>query len=224
MLRLYWLRLSDAPADDTLLTWLSDEERHRAAQFIAAPAARRFIGGRAALRRLLGAELGLAPQDVPLRIGRCGKPETAVGTAPAFNLAHSGEYVLIALTAGRSVGVDLEQLRPLDDAATLARRILTAAELCEWQHLPAAVRVPLLLQLWVAKEALIKCDGRGLTLDPAQIRVGLRLPHMQTVGLERQRLTLRQLPAPLGYRAACAVTGASHKSHRTTCQTQRCSW
>jgi 4'-phosphopantetheinyl transferase len=211
--RLWWLRPADAPADAQLAALLSPTEQQHAARFIDVQARRRFLAGRAALRRLLAAESATTPTRVALTVDRFGKPQAAA--APAFNLAHSGAYVLIAL-ADAAVGVDLEQSRPLPDAAALAQRVMTAAEYRAWQRLAAAERSAVLLQLWVAKEALLKCDGRGLTHDPAALQVGLA-GGARRVALDGQPLLLQPLPAPQGYLAACAVTQRSLKSHLTWC-------
>jgi len=45
-----------------------------------------------------------------------------------FNLSHSGDLVLYALTRCREIGVDLECIRPISDAEEIARRFYSVRE------------------------------------------------------------------------------------------------
>src|SRR5690242_12664065 len=58
-------------------TVLSDSERQRASRFAFERDRRRFILGRARLRRLLGSRLGVRPDVVELECGAHGKPALA---------------------------------------------------------------------------------------------------------------------------------------------------
>ena len=80
----------------------------------------RFLRGRGALRRLLGACRDETPEAVPIGVGPHGKPCCAGG--PEFNLSHSGDLILLALHRERPVGVDVEQLRPGLAWRPIARR------------------------------------------------------------------------------------------------------
>lgn len=141
-----------------------------------------------ALRAILAAELGHEPQ---LAIGPNGKPEL-VGGGLAFNVAHSGELALIAISRDGSVGVDLEQHRPLRDAAATAGRFFTAPEAA----LVAAEPVQF-FRLWCRKEAWLKAQG-----------IGLRLP-LDTVDVrgEVPGWLLADLDLAPGYAAAVAREG-----------------
>jgi 4'-phosphopantetheinyl transferase len=154
--------------------------------------ARRFVAARGALRELLGSLLGIAPADVEIRYGAHGKPE--LGGELRFNLAHSGELVLIAVALGRDVGVDVELVRRLSDRDTLARAVLDADEEQALTGLPEAERDAALLAAWTRKEALLKAIGEGVGQDPRAV-----------IRRDAARFTIRALaPAP-GYVGALAV-------------------
>jgi 4'-phosphopantetheinyl transferase len=107
---------------DALADSLSAAERQRL-DALRQPADReRFLLGRGALRRLLGAWLALPPAAVPIEVGPHGKPGCPGG--PEFNLSHSGDLILLALHPSRPVGVDVEQARPDLDWRPIARRVL----------------------------------------------------------------------------------------------------
>lgn len=164
--------------------FVRQEERFAAevpeAAAFGSPAARRgFATGRAALRRLLSAELGFVPE---IRIGPNGKPET---DGVYFNLSHSGDWVAVALCREAAVGVDLERIDLGRDLLRLARRFLEPAVVAEVE----ARGAPAFYRAWARREAHAKCLGLGAlaTFSPDD------------------GCTLFDLAAPEGYVAALAV-------------------
>jgi Phosphopantetheinyl transferase len=78
-----------------------------------------------------------------------GKPAVDGDTVIRFNLSHSGDLALCAITGEREIGVDIEQIRPDLDWESLARRFFSAEEVAarlrsilsgEWKALFAAGR------------------------------------------------------------------------------------
>jgi 4'-phosphopantetheinyl transferase len=146
-----------AAADDAVLASLSPEEQARAARFVRETDGRRWARARGILRAILGAELGVAPARVELRIAESRKPELASPSRLRFNLSHSGEVALYALALDREVGVDVEtRERPLD-AVALARRTLGPADAARLAALQPDVRHREFLQAWARHEAELKC-------------------------------------------------------------------
>ena len=93
-----------------------------------------------------------------------GKPVFRGEPELHFNLSHSGNFALCALS-DRPVGVDIEALRPRRDG--LAEYILSPTEL-EWYHAQGST-TEALLTLWTRKEALCKYRGTGLTFPVRDI-------------------------------------------------------
>jgi 4'-phosphopantetheinyl transferase len=135
---------------------LSDDERERAARLASAE---RWIVARAALRIVLAGHLGAHPSDVEFAAGPHGKPELS-GSALRFNLSHSGDVALIALTRAAEVGIDVERTSRRSSAV---ERTLTDAERAS---LDGRDRHIALLRLWCRKEALAKAGGGGLGWAP----------------------------------------------------------
>ncbi len=118
----------ERPAPDRDWALLSPAEVERAARLRQPSDRVRSVCTRAALRRLLGEQLGMAASQVPLGTGPHGRPRLVAdaewggqgagtgsarwwteGTLPDFNVSHSGACALIALAeGGLSVGVDVE--------------------------------------------------------------------------------------------------------------------
>ena len=140
----------------SLESMLSDEERERASRLAAAP---RWIVARAALRIVLAGRLGVHPCDVEFAAGEHGKPELP-GSRLRFNLSHSADLALIALTDRAEVGIDVEHTSRRSRAV---ERTLTVAERAA---LNGHDRHTELLRIWCRKEALAKAGGGGLGWAP----------------------------------------------------------
>lgn len=94
--------------------------------------------------------------------GEHGKPTLPDG--PFFSLSHAGNLAVLAVSDA-PVGVDVEKPRPVRDA--VARRYFQAEELVWMEHDPLSR----FFFLWTRKEAVLKCCGRGLSLDPGSFSV-----------------------------------------------------
>jgi len=147
---------------------LSAAESAREARFARPESRDAYAAARGQLREVLATRLGVEPASVPLDAGPQGKPrlDPAAGLEDVrFNLAHSGERVLIAATVGREVGADVERHSPRPRLDALAARIMTPAELAAWQaESRDDERVRSFFAAWTLKEAYAKGLGEGLGL------------------------------------------------------------
>jgi 4'-phosphopantetheinyl transferase len=168
---------------------LSTAEFERAARFHFELHRNRFIAGRGQLRAVLGSYLEQAPAKLQFDYGPQGKPVLANGLAQAglhFNLAHSGDLALLAVTRHGPVGIDLEQIRPLPDAGELVARFFSARENAMFSSLPAAQQPAAFFNLWTRKEAWLKATGEG---------IGHLLSQVEVSFLPAQPVQLLRLPA-----------------------------
>lgn len=168
-------RLDELPEADAAAC-LSDGERQRAARYRFAPHRRRFVVARARLRELLGARLGVPPEAVELAYGRHGKPALAPRFARAgwhFNVSHSDELAVYALSRGPEVGVDVEAVRPFPAMDRAAEQCFSPRELDAYRALGARERPLGFFRGWTRKEALLKALGLGLAAPPRPLDVSL---------------------------------------------------
>ena len=114
-------------AGDESLAWMRERldghEQLRASRFIFDKHRRRFIVAHAVLRELIAGHLGIGPAEVEWQYESLGKPMIVDRQNPVswqFNLSHSGEYGFLAVTRERPIGADVEGIRPLSDARSLA--------------------------------------------------------------------------------------------------------
>ena len=162
---------------------LSSEEQERANRLRAGQVRQQFLVARTCLRFLLGNALNLDPKAVSITLNAYGKPETppAAGSHLYFNLAHSRETILVALSRDNPVGIDLEYLDRETEVLDVARNFFHPEEF----HQIAAIADPELqrrafFHCWTRKEAIIKADGRGLSLPLTAFRVPVLEPAVTT--------------------------------------------
>lgn len=77
-----------------------------------------------------------------------------------FNIAHAGEWVVFCCS-DYQVGIDIEQVRPLEDLASLST-FFTAEE--KQFVMDAAAPTAAFYEVWVKKEACLKALGVGLSV------------------------------------------------------------
>jgi 4'-phosphopantetheinyl transferase len=142
---------------------LSEMERHRARQFRFERDRRRYVAAHVALRRILAGYLEAAPASLQFSTTDHGKPELADGPDLRFNLSHSGDCALVAVTWGRRVGVDIEQHRDDLECMALARTFFSRQEIRELEQVCASERRRAFFDCWTRKEAYVKAVGLGLS-------------------------------------------------------------
>lgn len=202
----------DAPAAAGLLDELAPDERERAARFHFERDRRRFAATRASLRRLLGGYLGQPAAAVRFAYGPRGKPSLAGEPASLrFNVTHSGGLALLAFTTGFELGVDVEPLRPVEDAEAIAERYFSPAEAAVLRGLAEPERSRAFLRGWTLKEAFIKATGDGLSRPLDEFEVPLlpdepaRLLRLAGDPAAAARWWLQDLAPAEGFAAALAV-------------------
>jgi 4'-phosphopantetheinyl transferase len=215
---------TEAEREAALAAVLDAGERRRAAACRSADDRRRFVLAHAAARHIAAHRLGAPPAGIRWEHGPHGKPRLAGRwTGAQLNLSHSGALAMVALTAARPVGVDVQRVLPHLDTAAMARRYFPPCEAESVAAEPDPVRrAERFALLWARKEALVKAYGGRLTQglrvpvhdlgtaapDPYHPAAGCPVVGDGPDGWARgHRIT--DLPAPPGYRAAVALAGTA---------------
>ena len=183
--------------------FLSPEECIRAGRFHFERDRERFIAGRSLLRTILGRYLDLPPHDLRFTQGPSGRPElTGVCSSLRFNISHSDDLMLLAVTHARAVGIDLELMRDDIPYQTLADYYFEPEDAWGLRLLPPPQRAWKFYDLWTSFEARLKADGAGLG-ERARI-------------VEPERWSVIRLQPAEGYAAALAAEG---NDFNVTCHT-----
>jgi 4'-phosphopantetheinyl transferase len=164
-----WLVEGIAPKSERSLLQglLSEDERARASAFKVEDARASFIVSRGLLRTILGDALACDPASIRLQEGEHGKPSLGGMHAQSgieFNVAHSGDVFLYAVSRGRAVGVDVERKKEGMAVEAIAQRYFAPEEARRLlEQAPSEQRVPNFYRCWTRKEAYLKAKGTGLT-------------------------------------------------------------
>ncbi len=204
------------PPDEGLVGCLSSDEQERARRFRFDEHRGQFVAARCALRGVLARWLGIDADQVRFQYGPAGKPELAPkGTArdTHFNVSHSGDVALIAVSRGRRVGVDIERHRAMPDLPELVRRHFHVTEQRAFSTLDEPVKEQAFFACWTRKEAYLKAIGSGLTGGLSRFAVSF-LPEEEPRLIQsdedpgaRKHWRLLDVSPGTGFTAALAVEG-----------------
>lgn len=157
-----WQVNLDNPIWDMFSSILSADERERAKRFRTEQLQQSFSRCRSALRLVLARYVNLPASELTFSYGKFGKPELADHRLQ-FNLSHSREHALIAISSHR-VGIDLEFMgKPDIDLPGMIDMICHPDEKAALAALAENARAPQFYRLWSRKEAYCKMRGSGLT-------------------------------------------------------------
>jgi len=210
--------LSDSDLAGCAAEFLSADELDRAARFRFRYLRDAFVLARAGLRTLLAGYLDQAPGAIRFAYDRFGKPSLAWPINDLrFNLSHSGNMAVYAFGQCRALGVDVEEVREMEDALDIARRFFASAEVAELENAGIAERHRLFFTCWVRKEAFIKAVGEALSMPLDSFRVqflpGREPCVMDPDGGIKADWRLHDLPLGAGYQAALACYGGPAALH-----------
>jgi 4'-phosphopantetheinyl transferase len=159
------------------LRCLSAEESGRANRFKSEQQRCHFLVAHGALRMVLSRYSDRGPRELSFQNTPSGKPmlqaTDASVNAIRFNLSHSHGRALIAVSKDREVGVDLEKIRADRDVTALAGRFFAPQEHVLIMSADIGKRHWAFSRIWVAKEAVLKARGSGLTFPLDHHRIEL---------------------------------------------------
>lgn len=161
---------------EQLSSLLDTEERERAARFQFEHLRRAFRVARGTLRLILARYLEVEPGKLQFRYTANGKPYLSDPADPkgiSFNLSHSGDLVLYAITRGRQVGVDIEQIRPVPELMNIAANTFSQEEYSQLKTVAENQKLDAFFNCWTRKEAFIKAIGEGVSFPLDQFDVSL---------------------------------------------------
>ncbi len=146
---------------------LSADELLRAARYHFSEDAERFIATRGAARSILARYLACDAAEVRFDTGPHGKPFVVHPFMDLrFNISHSHELAMIAVSRGREVGVDLEWVQPDIEFEPIADYYFEPQENWSLRSMPKEQRASRFFELWTQKEARLKAEGIGLCGTP----------------------------------------------------------
>jgi 4'-phosphopantetheinyl transferase len=203
------IRLAEESEED-LWSVLSTDERERARKFHFEIHRRGFVVAHAALRQILSGYIGEPAERLTFVTGEFGKPALENARGLEFNLSHSGDLALLAVSRSGDVGVDVERWNAEIDHLDLAERFFSEEERAALRGLAHASDqvVEGFFAAWSRKEAYLKASGHGISRGLHHFDVSLRpgeparLIADQLDDVATDRWFMRELSAGDGYSAA----------------------
>lgn len=165
------LKLPLSKIEEQLKT-LSSDEIERANRFHFERDKNRFIIARGTLRKILSRYLNIEPNKLQFTYSDRGKPYLK-NTPILFNISHSQDLALYAITETNLIGIDLEYIRPMNDAEGLAKRFFSPQEYKLMIQLPPEQQQETFFKIWTCKEAYLKATGDGLAGGLEKVEVCL---------------------------------------------------
>lgn len=204
--QVWFLRIDDMHSMD--LGCLSEDERMRALRFRMAPDRVSFAGTRVLLRTLLGRYSGRNPSSLQFHYTPHGKPFLPDdGTNLSFNVSRRYPYSLVVVTNGPSAGIDIEKMQSDINSDEIALQNFSAREI-DWLNTRTGVdKMHGFFRSWVIKEAVLKGDGRGLSVPLREIDVNL--PDSPSADLRWGSWRIDELELTEGWLGAVALAATT---------------
>ncbi len=200
---------------------LSNGEKYTAKRFRSEGDRRRYIVSHGALRKILGKYLQTDPQIIQYIYSPFGKPllpSDINGKQLYFNLSHSDEYALCAVTLNQPIGIDLENIHPAPDIEAMARHFFSFKENEMIFTHPPDQRLQFFYNLWTLKEAYLKATGKGIR-NLNNIEISLSQNGLPSVIDKENKSasddwTILQLKPAAGYAAGLVVEGKDKYTYK----------
>ncbi|MGD9488068.1 MAG: 4'-phosphopantetheinyl transferase superfamily protein [Calditrichaceae bacterium] len=197
---------------------LSPDELDRANRFMFQKDRIHYIACRGQLRILLAQSTGMSPGKLQFGYNLYGKPYlVSPVSGPYFNVSHSNNLALIAISGDSQIGVDIEFMRLNTEPLQIARNFFSQHEYRQLINLPQNQQKEAFYNCWTRKEAYIKACGKGLsiplnefdvTLKPGEPAKIIECRHDPSSVCDWQ---LDSLTVPHGYIAALAVNARPYE-------------
>lgn len=142
---------------ESLPDCLSETERERVATY-RPPRSEHLAFRRKLVRTVLGATLGVEPQNLEFAVDSNGKPFLVESSSTWFSVSSAGDYALVGVTHQAPIGVDLVAVEPDFDFLPLLDDHFDSTE-------ARPVDARSFFEAWAKKEAEAKALGTGLRGD-----------------------------------------------------------
>ena len=154
---------------------LSSDEKARAEQFHFEKDRYAFTFSRTLLRSILSRYLDLEPRAIRFNYTPHGKPFLDPLQNPNqlhFNVSHTHQTVIYAISKNHEVGVDVEYKNQTIDYLSIAKNFFSPYENDCLNKISTPQQCELFYRIWTCKEAFIKAIGLGLSYALNDFDVG----------------------------------------------------
>lgn len=162
------------------LSFLNAAEKLRYDQYLP-QAARLFLISRVLTKSVLADKLGISPHLVNIQLQPNGKPFVQGGKTIYFNLSHSADVIVLAVTEEGEIGVDVERVNREFEWKRVDS-VLALSEIDWIQENESTDPFSVyqrFFQIWTLKESYIKCTGHGMSSHLKKLNFHVFSEHIQ---------------------------------------------
>jgi len=155
---------------------LSSEEKERSERFKFYKHRKAFIASHGFMHTVLAYYIDTEANQIEFSQSEFGKPSLIDAQNKnniQFNLSHSNNVAILAVSRQHSVGIDIEYAERKVDWQGISKRFFTADEQEQFRQLTETKQREAFFQIWTRKEAHMKVTGQGLSLAPTQFEVSV---------------------------------------------------
>ncbi len=185
---------------DELLKFVNIEKQVKINRFRRYEDAQRSLFAELLLRNVLCLKLNIPNESIAFGQNEYGKPFISNFTGVHFNLSHSHDWVVCAVS-DMPVGIDIEVVKPID--LDIAKRFFSAGEYENLVSKKEHERVQSFFEYWTLKESYIKAWGRGLSAPLNSFTIKTNFPEIKVLtDNEYSRCFFRQYNIDNSYKMA----------------------
>lgn len=141
--------------------WIDHQTKSRIQRYHRLQDRQRSLAGVMLSRKMISALTGVSEGDITVLRDQCQKPFLP-HLDLHFNLSHSGNHVACAV-GPVPLGIDLEQVRPVQNFTAICKRVFTPAEQAAIEAGPPEDVLDRFFDYWTLKESYLKALGYGLS-------------------------------------------------------------
>jgi 4'-phosphopantetheinyl transferase len=186
---------------------IADENRQRIARFFHKQDKIRTLIGEILIRKIITEQLGIRNDEIVFAKNSYGKPYLQNCRQFYFNISHSEDFMACAID-NQPVGIDVEQVKHIDDYRRIAERYFTESELA-YITKTGCDNLGRFYEIWTAKESYIKCRGKGLSIPLKSFSIEINRGNIQAIlDDEQNQFLFKQLAVDTGYKiTVCSLGG-----------------
>lgn len=147
---------------------LNESERSQYKRFYFEKHRHQHMVTRALVRSVLSLyEESVSPEQWQFKKNKYGKPYISnanLTTHLRYNLSHTDELIVMAVTLNQEIGIDVEYLPRLKMMPDIVNKFFSPCEAKQLQGLSEEQKINRFCDLWTLKEAYIKACGMGLSI------------------------------------------------------------
>ena len=178
-----WSASFEAEDCSCFTPFLSEDEKYRAARQKNMTVTHQKIISRGILRLLLSRYTGLDPKELIFENGPFGKPSLVdqINSEIGFNLAHSGDMLLIAIGKVKRIGIDVEKIEEKRDFKRISLMVFSDEEQLTLSRSSNPIHD--FYGLWTAKEAVLKATGLGFSypVNKFSVVIDNKIPYLSLI-------------------------------------------